>query len=135
MAGSRNLIGIKNPAIDKLIERVIFAKDRDDLVAATKALDRVLLWNHYVVPQWNYPKVRTARWDRFGRPIRTAEIRPIGISVDMVVRRRQGRQDRQAILRDIPRMTKLSRRGVLGLGVGALAAPWLRPAIGGRGWH
>ena len=48
--GSRNIIGIKNPAIDKLIERVIFTKDRDDLVAATKALDRVLLWNHYVVP-------------------------------------------------------------------------------------
>jgi microcin C transport system substrate-binding protein len=68
IAGSRNLAGIKNPAIDKLIERVIYASDRDDLVAATKALDRVLLWNHYVVPQWNYPKVRTARWDRFGRP-------------------------------------------------------------------
>ena len=68
MAGSRNIIGIKNPTIDKLIERVIFTKDREDLVAATKALDRVLLWNHYVVPQWNYPKVRTARWDRFGRP-------------------------------------------------------------------
>jgi microcin C transport system substrate-binding protein len=68
MAGSRNVVGIKNPAIDKLIERVIFTKDREDLVAATKALDRVLLWNHYVVPQWNYPKVRTARWDRFGRP-------------------------------------------------------------------
>lgn len=67
-AGSRNIIGIKNPAVDKLIERVIFSTDRDDLVAATKALDRVLLWNHYVVPQWNYPKVRTARWDRFGRP-------------------------------------------------------------------
>ena len=68
IAGSRNLAGIKNPAIDKLIERLIYATDRDDLVAATKALDRVLLWNHYVVPQWNYPKVRTARWDRFGRP-------------------------------------------------------------------
>jgi microcin C transport system substrate-binding protein len=68
MAGSHNVVGIKNPAIDKLIDRVIFAKDRADLVAATKALDRVLLWNHYVVPQWNYPKVRTARWDRFGRP-------------------------------------------------------------------
>jgi microcin C transport system substrate-binding protein len=68
VAGSRNVIGIKNPAIDKLIERVIFTRDRADLVAATKALDRVLLWNHYVVPQWNYPKVRTARWDRFGRP-------------------------------------------------------------------
>lgn len=68
MAGSRNLIGIKNPAIDALIERVIFTKDRADLVAATKALDRALLWNHYVVPQWNYPRVRTARWDRFGHP-------------------------------------------------------------------
>ena len=68
MAGSRNIIGIKNPAIDKLIERLIFAKGRDDLIAATRALDRVLLWNHYVVPQWTYNKVRTARWDRFGRP-------------------------------------------------------------------
>ena len=77
MAGSRNIVGIKNPAIDKLIERVIFTKDRDDLVAATKALDRVLLWNHYVVPQWNYPKVRTARWDRFGRP---AELPKYGLS-------------------------------------------------------
>ena len=66
--GSRNLIGIKNPAIDALIERVIFTKDREDLVAATKALDRVLQWNFYVVPQWTYGKQRTARWDRFGRP-------------------------------------------------------------------
>jgi microcin C transport system substrate-binding protein len=66
--GSRNLIGIKNPAVDKLIERVIFSKNREDLVAATKALDRVLLWNQYVVPQWTYGKVRTARWDRFGHP-------------------------------------------------------------------
>jgi microcin C transport system substrate-binding protein len=66
--GSRNTIGIKNPAIDALVDRVVAAQDRDDLTAATKALDRVLLWNHYVVPQWNYPKLRTARWDRFGRP-------------------------------------------------------------------
>jgi microcin C transport system substrate-binding protein len=66
--GSRNQIGIKNEAIDKLIDRVIFTKDRDELVAATKALDRVLLWHHYVVPQWTYPYARTARWDRFGRP-------------------------------------------------------------------
>jgi len=66
--GSRNVIGIKNPAVDTLIERVIYAKDRDELVAATKALDRVLLWNFYVVPQWTYGKQRTARWDRFGHP-------------------------------------------------------------------
>jgi microcin C transport system substrate-binding protein len=66
--GSRNLIGIKNPAVDAMIERVIFAKSREELVAATKALDRVLLWNDYVVPQWTYPYVRTARWDRFSHP-------------------------------------------------------------------
>jgi microcin C transport system substrate-binding protein len=66
--GSDNLVGIKNPAVDALIDRVIFAKNRAELVAATKALDRVLLWNHYVVPQYNYSKDRTARWDRFGRP-------------------------------------------------------------------
>ena len=71
--GSRNLVGIKNPAIDTLIDRVIFAKDRAELVAATKALDRVLLWNHYVVPQWTYGKQRTARWDRFGRPEKLPE--------------------------------------------------------------
>jgi microcin C transport system substrate-binding protein len=76
-AGSRNIVGIKNPAIDKMIERVIFTKDRDDLVAATKALDRVLLWNYYVVPQWDYPKLRTARWDRFGHP---AELPKYGLS-------------------------------------------------------
>ncbi len=66
--GSRNVIGIKNPAVDAMIDQVIFAKSRADLVAATHALDRVLLWNHYVVPQWTYGKVRSARWDRFGRP-------------------------------------------------------------------
>ena len=64
-AGSKNTIGIKNPAIDALIDRVIFAKDRSGLVAATKALDRVLLWNFYVVPQFTYAFSRYARWDRF----------------------------------------------------------------------
>jgi microcin C transport system substrate-binding protein len=66
--GSFNLIGIKSPAVDALIDQVIFAKTRADLVAAARALDRVLLWNHYVVPQWTYPYVRSARWDRFGHP-------------------------------------------------------------------
>ena len=66
--GSRNLAGIKNPAVDALIDRVTFAKTRQELVAATRALDRVLLWNHYVVPQWTYTKERTLRWNRFGKP-------------------------------------------------------------------
>jgi microcin C transport system substrate-binding protein len=63
--GSKNTVGIKNPAVDALIDKVIFAKDRAGLVAATKALDRVLLWNFYVVPQFTYPFSRYARWDRF----------------------------------------------------------------------
>jgi microcin C transport system substrate-binding protein len=65
---TRNIIGIKNPAIDRLIERLIYAKDRADLVAATRALDRALLWGHYVVPQFYAPADRIAYWDRFGRP-------------------------------------------------------------------
>ncbi|MEP3275496.1 MAG: extracellular solute-binding protein [Stappiaceae bacterium] len=65
---SRNYAGIKNPAIDKLIDHVIFAETRDDLVAATKALDRVLMWNNYVIPQWFLAADRIAYWDRFGRP-------------------------------------------------------------------
>src|SRR5258707_12331316 len=64
--GSRNTIGIKNPAVDALIEQVIFAKDREQLVAATRAMDRVLLWNFYAVPQFSYGFSRYARWDRFG---------------------------------------------------------------------
>jgi microcin C transport system substrate-binding protein len=70
-SGSRNVVGIKDPAIDHLIDKVIFAKDRADLVAATRALDRVLLWNHFVIPQWGSDTLRSARWDRFSakRPL------------------------------------------------------------------
>ena len=67
-SGSDNLGGIKNPAVDAMIDQVVFAKTRPDLEAAVKALDRILLWNFYVVPQWYYPFARTARWNRFGRP-------------------------------------------------------------------
>ncbi|WP_246088738.1 extracellular solute-binding protein [Phreatobacter stygius] len=68
--GTLNSAGIKNPAVDQLISRVIFAKDRAELVAATKALDRVLLANQYVIPTWFSAETRTARWNRFGRPDR-----------------------------------------------------------------
>ena len=70
--GSRNIIGIKNPVIDSLIEKVISAKDREDLIISTKALDRVLLWNHYVIPQWHISSYRTLYWDIFDKP----KIRP-----------------------------------------------------------
>ena len=66
--GSRNLAGIKDPVVDALIDKVIFAKDRDELIAATHALDRVLLWNFYVVPQYHRPVVWLAYWNKFGVP-------------------------------------------------------------------
>ena len=66
--GSRNYIGIANPAIDKLIDNVIFATGRQGLITACKALDRALIWNHFVVPMWYIASERTVRWDRFGRP-------------------------------------------------------------------
>jgi microcin C transport system substrate-binding protein len=72
-SGSRNLAGIKDPGIDVLIERIIFASDRAELVAATRALDRVLLAHEFVVPQWASRVTRTARWNRFGRPERLPE--------------------------------------------------------------
>ena len=66
--GSRNVMGIKNAAVDALVDRIIFAKDRPGLVAATRALDRVLLWNAYVVPQWYRAADWIATWDVFGIP-------------------------------------------------------------------
>jgi len=66
--GSRNYGGVKNPAVDFLIRKIVSAPNRDDLIAATKALDRVLLWNHYLVPGWTLRAARVARWDRFGHP-------------------------------------------------------------------
>ncbi len=71
--GSRNYAGIKNQAVDALIDKVIFAKDREELVAATHALDRVMIWNHYVVPMWSIGVSRVARWDRFGKPEKLPE--------------------------------------------------------------
>ncbi len=66
--GSRNLAGIRDPVVDRLIELLIAAPDRAALVARTRALDRVLLWGHYVIPHWHITAFRVAYWDRFGRP-------------------------------------------------------------------
>jgi microcin C transport system substrate-binding protein len=75
--GSQNQIGIKNAAIDKLIDKIIFAKDREELVAACRALDRVLLWNHFVVPNWYSPNERFGYWNRYSHP-QTLPSRAIG---------------------------------------------------------
>lgn len=66
--GSRNWLGVNDKVIDALIELVVAAPDRDSLVARTRALDRVLLWHHYVIPQWHIPAQRIVFWDKFGRP-------------------------------------------------------------------
>ncbi len=66
--GSRNTVGIKDPVVDELVELVISAPDRDSLVARTRALDRVLLWGHYVIPQWHITYSRVAYWAKLTRP-------------------------------------------------------------------
>lgn len=66
--GSRNLIGIKNPAVDYLVDQLIQSPDREQLVLRTRALDRVLQWNHYVIPQYHINKYRVAYWDKFEMP-------------------------------------------------------------------
>jgi len=68
--GSQNLAGICEPAIDELVELVINASDREDLVARTRALDRVLLAHAFMVPHWHNRRFWIAHWDRFGRPER-----------------------------------------------------------------
>jgi len=66
--GSRNVIGIADPAIDALIDQLIASPDRKSLVTHTRALDRALQWGYYVVPNWYYGGDRIAYWNQFGKP-------------------------------------------------------------------
>ena len=68
LPGSRNLAGARDPVVDELVELVISAPDRKALVDRSRALDRVLLWSHYVIPNWHLNAFRVAYWDLFGRP-------------------------------------------------------------------
>lgn len=70
--GSRNLIGIEDPIVDYLIDKIIQAPDREALIAACRALDRVLIWGHYVIPHWHNRETWIAMWDKFGLPERPA---------------------------------------------------------------
>jgi microcin C transport system substrate-binding protein len=77
--GGRNLMGIENSAIDELIELVIAAKTREDLVVRVHALDRVLQWGFYLIPHYFIASDRLLYWDRFGKP----EISPSeGLAID-----------------------------------------------------
>jgi microcin C transport system substrate-binding protein len=77
--GSRNVAGICDPAIDELVELVVTAPDRDELVARTRALDRVLLHHNFMVPNWHSRTFRVAFWDKFGRPERNPRY---GLAID-----------------------------------------------------
>ena len=68
--GSGNLAGIKDPVVDELIEKIISARDLDTLKVHTRALDRVLLWQHYIIPEWHNDVYRLAYWNKFSRPDR-----------------------------------------------------------------
>ena len=71
--GSRNLIGINDPVVDALIDQIVSAPSREELVVRTKALDRVLQWGFYAVPNWHMPAWRIAYWDRYGQPAKNPE--------------------------------------------------------------
>jgi microcin C transport system substrate-binding protein len=64
--GSGNLAGIADPVVDALVAKVVGARTREELITACRALDRVLLWGWYVVPQWHKQSLWSAWWDRFG---------------------------------------------------------------------
>ncbi|MSO77107.1 MAG: ABC transporter substrate-binding protein [Alphaproteobacteria bacterium] len=66
--GSRNVVGVRDPVVDALIELIIAAPDRQSLIDRTHALDRVLQWGFYVIPNWHSRSFRVAYWDKFGRP-------------------------------------------------------------------
>ena len=66
--GSRNYAGVSDPVVDELIELVISAPDREALIQRTRALDRALLWGHYVIPQWHIQVDRLLFWNKFARP-------------------------------------------------------------------
>ena len=66
--GSFNIPGIKDPVVDALVAEVAAATDRDSLIAAARALDRVLLWGHYMVPQWYKGAHHLVYWNKFDRP-------------------------------------------------------------------
>lgn len=79
MPGTRNRIGLQDPVVDALVAKVINATDRDGLITATKALDRVLLWKNLVIPQWHISSYRVAYWQQIHRP---EKLPKYGLAID-----------------------------------------------------
>lgn len=75
--GTKNTMGLKDPAIDQLCALVISADSREDLVVRTRCLDRVLQWTEFLIPQFRSDKELVAYWNRFSRPEKTAKYAPI----------------------------------------------------------
>ena len=74
--GSRNYIGVKDPVIDDLIEKIIQAPSREELVALCRALDRILLSGYYVIPHWHIDYWRVAYWSKLERPKHLSDLTP-----------------------------------------------------------
>jgi microcin C transport system substrate-binding protein len=67
-SGSRNTAGLCHPVVDELVEKIVSSQTREELIAVTRALDRVLLWQNFVVPNWHLPADRILWWKKFSRP-------------------------------------------------------------------
>ena len=74
--GSFNISGVQDPVVDTLIEKVISAETRDALTTAVRALDRVLMWNRFVITQWYKGSHNVAYWNKFSRPARSPKFDP-----------------------------------------------------------
>ncbi|MDX1484029.1 MAG: extracellular solute-binding protein [Alphaproteobacteria bacterium] len=107
--GSLNFAGVRDPVVDALVEEVVSAPTRDALIAATRSLDRVLLWGHYVIPNWHSRNDRVALWDRFGWP-RVIPARGYQLDTWWEIREKADRVD--------------DYRGVARQGEAALGFPW-----------
>ena len=76
MPGSRNYMGVKDPVVDEIVEDLIKAKSREDLVAYSHALDRVLQWNFYLIPHWHIDHWRLVWWNKLERPAKLSNLTP-----------------------------------------------------------
>ena len=66
--GSMNISGVKNPIIDEIIEKLIMSENREDLIIYSRVLDRLLLFNHYLIPQFHIGHYRVAYWNKYSKP-------------------------------------------------------------------
>ena len=79
MKGSKNLAGVRNPVVDALVNQITNTTSRAQLVTTTRALDRVLQWGYYMVPNWYAPAERLAYWNKLDHP---KENPPYGLAID-----------------------------------------------------